>query len=132
MFLHFLVLVLQKLIVFTFQDTSDTFKFPKLAEHLQVHRTKTMELRECKRFYTELKTSNGSDLVLRLGVNNICTENRKNEGICIGDLGNALVSEDGKLAAVATWTFGCGRGFPDVYTKAYPYLDWIKNGMQTI
>lgn len=108
---------------------------PKLAEYLQFHRTKSMGFHKCKRLYAELKGSNGGngcDLVSRLSVNNICTENQKNEGICIGDMGNALVAKDGKLAAVATWTFGCGRGLPDVHTKIYPYLGWIRNGMQTI
>lgn len=45
-------------------------------------------------------------------------------------MGNALVSEDGKLVAVASWVFGCGQGLPDVYTKTYSYLGWIKTGIQ--
>lgn len=106
-----------------------------MVESLQCQHTKTIGLQECKRAFIELQKPDGGkggELISRLGKNNICTENSKNEGICIGDMGNALISEDGKLAAVATWAFGCGRGLPDVYTKTYPHLNWIKNGMKSI
>lgn len=103
------------------------FKFP---EYLQFLRTKTVSLHECKRSIVEGNKS--GEMISRLGMNNICTINQENEGLWTGDIGNALVSEDGTLFAVSSWASDCGKNIPDVYTKTYPYLEWIQNEMETI
>lgn len=106
------------------------FSFP---EHLQFQRTKILNLTECKHSFAELSERYTgmpvNKMIARLGINNICTINQENEGLCFGDLGNALVSKDGKLIAVSSWASHNGQDLPDVFTKTYPYLRWIRDEM---
>lgn len=57
----------------------------------------------------------------------ICTQNYHTKGVCPGDEGSPLVSAGGKLTGIVTWGKGCGRNFPDVYTRIFPFLKWIRS-----
>lgn len=97
----------------------------KLADRLQYLSMKTIGFKECLRRFAKVDSQNHTDFESRLGQENICTANRKNEGLCDGDIGNGLVFQ-GELVGVASWNFGCGNAFPDVYTKVFPYKNWVQ------
>ncbi|XP_012235769.1 chymotrypsin-2-like [Linepithema humile] len=56
---------------------------------------------------------------------NICTFNKHGEGACHGDSGGPLVA-DGTQIGVVSWGVPCAKGHPDVFTRVYSYLNWIK------
>ncbi|XP_012272591.1 chymotrypsin-2-like [Orussus abietinus] len=56
---------------------------------------------------------------------NICTFTKSGEGACHGDSGGALVAGNEQVGIVS-WGYPCARGYPDVFTRVYTYLDWIK------
>lgn len=52
--------------------------------------------------------------------------NRIHEGVCYGDLGSPLISEDGILVGlVSMHNKTCANGSPDIYTNVYTLLQWI-------
>lgn len=53
------------------------------------------------------------------------------KNVISGDSGGPLVSND-TLIGLVSWSIGCARGYPDVYTKVYAYLDWINQNMNEI
>lgn len=57
----------------------------------------------------------------------ICT--KQDNGICRGDFGNGLI-HDGKLIGIASSTYGCGMGHPDIYTNVFSYLKWIQSEIE--
>ncbi|XP_008212399.1 serine protease 120 isoform X2 [Nasonia vitripennis] len=61
----------------------------------------------------------------RVTKRNICTLTKKGEGACHGDSGGPLVS-DGVQIGVVSWGTPCAKGKPDVFTRVYSYVDWIK------
>lgn len=65
----------------------------------------------------------------RVTNNNICTFNKQGEGACHGDSGGPLVA-DGKQIGVVSWGIPCAKGRPDMYTRVFPYLDWINKHTQ--
>lgn len=63
---------------------------------------------------------------LLLSEGNLCTELRNGQGMCTGDVGSPLITKNGELVGIASWQgSGCGRGYPDVYTRLYPHIAWI-------
>lgn len=58
--------------------------------------------------------------------NNLCTNNAPNNGICLTDQGNPLISLKRELVGIASWHLPCGLGFPDVYVRVYSHVPWIK------
>ncbi|XP_076620356.1 chymotrypsin-2-like [Colletes latitarsis] len=58
--------------------------------------------------------------------NNICTLTKMNEGVCNGDSGGPMVVS-GSQVGIVSYGFPCAMGWPDVYTRVYPYIDWINN-----
>lgn len=61
-------------------------------------------------------------------IGQLCTANEKGQGSCMGDSGGGLVDVDKhQLAGVVSWGIPCARDRPDVYTRVFWYLDWIKN-----
>lgn len=42
-----------------------------------------------------------------------------------GDSGGPFVSNK-TLIGIVSWSIACAEGHPDVYTRIYPYLDWIR------
>lgn len=59
----------------------------------------------------------------------ICLSHAENEGICRGDYGTGVVSNN-KLIGVASFAFGnCGTKYPDIASKMSYYADWINSIM---
>lgn len=46
-----------------------------------------------------------------------------------GDSGGPLVEEGAEQVGVVSWGVPCGKGKPDVFTRIYPYLNWIRSNM---
>lgn len=112
---------------------SDMFHL-KTAEHLQCKHLKALNFKECGTLFAGANHCNGSkasEIAARLEDDNICTGNSGHDDVWIGDVGNAIVSEDYKLIGVASWISGWCDGLPNVYTKIYPHLEWIENEMRT-
>ncbi|XP_046820253.1 chymotrypsin-2-like [Vespa crabro] len=57
---------------------------------------------------------------------NICTLNQYGEGACHGDSGGPLIDGDEQVGVVS-WGIPCAKNRPDVFTRVFSYLDWIKN-----
>ncbi|XP_076303585.1 chymotrypsin-2-like isoform X3 [Lasioglossum baleicum] len=55
----------------------------------------------------------------------ICTFTRVDEGVCNGDSGGALVV-NGVQVGIVSYGMPCARGSPDVYTRVYSYIPWIR------
>ncbi|XP_032671108.1 transmembrane protease serine 9-like [Odontomachus brunneus] len=77
--------------------------------------------------YVELTTTTLSDC-RRVHSNvfekQLCCFEKHGIGACMGDSGGPLVC-NGRLAGIVSWGIPCGVGYPDVFTKAYHYQDWI-------
>ncbi|KAL7286776.1 hypothetical protein TKK_0018921 [Trichogramma kaykai] len=56
----------------------------------------------------------------------VCALNKYGVGVCSGDSGGPLVV-DGQVFGITSWVVPCARGVPDVYTKVYSFVDWIRN-----
>lgn len=59
----------------------------------------------------------------------LCTFKRIGAGACKGDSGSPLVS-NGTLVGIFSWTTPCALGSPDVFTRVYCFLDFIKYAMK--
>ncbi|XP_043259373.1 chymotrypsin-2-like [Colletes gigas] len=57
---------------------------------------------------------------------NICTLTKIGEGVCNGDSGGPMVVS-GSQVGIVSYGYPCAKGYPDVYTRVYPYIDWINN-----
>lgn len=110
------------------QTNSDILHL-KSAEHLECQRLRTLNFEKCRSLFAVADHGNSSR---DLESDNICTEHKKSDGMWLGDVGNAIVSEDNELIGVTSWIFGWRDGLPDVYTKVYPHLEWITNEMQKL
>ncbi|XP_063991958.1 chymotrypsin-2-like [Diachasmimorpha longicaudata] len=60
----------------------------------------------------------------------ICTFTKVGEGACHGDSGGPLTS-DGVLVGLVSFGYPCARGFPDVFTRVWTFMDWVKENMET-
>ncbi|KZC06605.1 PREDICTED: chymotrypsin-2 [Dufourea novaeangliae] len=65
----------------------------------------------------------------RITNDNICTLNKRGEGACHGDSGGPLVA-DMEQIGVVSWGVPCARGRPDVFTRVYSYIQWIKDHIE--
>lgn len=59
----------------------------------------------------------------------IWTHNPLGRSICQHDSGNPLVYEN-TLIGVASEEFMCYDDYPDIYTKVFDHLEWIKTEMK--
>ncbi|CAK1550807.1 unnamed protein product [Leptosia nina] len=57
--------------------------------------------------------------------NQICTFKKARMGICQGDSGGPL-TENKILVGITSWNIPCAQGRPDVFTRVFSYVDWIK------
>lgn len=82
---------------------------------------------------------NRRECVRRLGQNgrwvhenSLCTTNQRNTGVCGGDAGSPLKTQDFTeiLIGVVSWKVPCARGYPDVYTRVYPHMQFIRRAMR--
>ncbi|XP_043666539.1 chymotrypsin-1-like isoform X2 [Vespula pensylvanica] len=79
---------------------------------LQIINLKIVELPKCRMIYQSVKNTN------------ICTDNSHTHGVCYGDSGSPLVL-NGVQIGLASWVTPCAKGYPDVHTRIYSYIDWI-------
>ncbi|XP_014203612.1 chymotrypsin-2-like [Copidosoma floridanum] len=57
----------------------------------------------------------------------ICTLNKAGEGACFGDSGGPLVADGVQVGIVSFAVEACAAGKPDVYTRVFSFIDWIKD-----
>lgn len=60
----------------------------------------------------------------------VCAFTASGQGACHGDSGGPLVNTRNVLVGLVSWGIPCARGYPDVYTRVYTYLDWINENAQ--
>lgn len=102
-----------------------------MARHstLQYQETSTISLKSCIERYSHVPNSELYPDAKNLNSKFICTLNQPGKGLCIGDIGNPLVSND-ELIGIASWCVECSSTFPNVYTNVYSHLDWINKNME--
>lgn len=72
------------------------------------------------------------DLGNMIHTNTVCTNNQKGNGICTGDMGGPLITRNGNvLVGLASWHTSCGDERPDVYTRVFSHLKFIREVMVT-
>lgn len=84
---------------------------------LQVLNYTTMSNQACRRQMPEESRNN-------VYSRSLCGSNVAGRGVCLGDSGGPLII-DGKLVGVSTWGVKCALGYPDVFTRVFPYRKWI-------
>ncbi|XP_011504800.1 PREDICTED: chymotrypsin-1-like [Ceratosolen solmsi marchali] len=83
-------------------------------EYLQKSFMRIFPINYCYRLYD-----------FKMHVGQICAVNQEGVGPCMGDSGGPLVI-DGKVAGVLSISLPCATGIPDIYTKVYYYLNFIR------
>lgn len=65
--------------------------------------------------------------------NNLCILTRQGKGVCSGDFGSPIVNTDNVCLGLISWTSYCATKKPDVASRVYPHLEFIRNatGIQT-
>ncbi|XP_015180800.1 PREDICTED: chymotrypsin-2-like isoform X2 [Polistes dominula] len=59
----------------------------------------------------------------------LCTLEHKGIGACKGDSGSPLIYNN-QIIGIFSWTKPCAVGSPDVYTRVYQFIDFIRNATQ--
>ncbi|CAK1548129.1 unnamed protein product [Leptosia nina] len=104
-------------IVFTQNNRTDR-KSPNDLQKLTVKSLSVSVCQEAKNLGKYNRTHPISD-------RQICTFKRRRQGICTGDSGGPLVNK-GEVVGITSWAIPCSRGLPDVFTRVFSFLDWIK------
>ncbi|XP_058799350.1 chymotrypsin-2-like [Phymastichus coffea] len=75
--------------------------------------------------YNQDKCRKEMSYIAQITNSHICTKTKIEEGACKGDSGGPLVANGIQIGIVS---FGqpCARGKPDVFTRVYTFLDWIR------
>ncbi|KAH0546832.1 hypothetical protein KQX54_015476 [Cotesia glomerata] len=55
----------------------------------------------------------------------ICVFKGRGTGVCVGDSGGPLTFNN-EVHGIASWVVPCAEGYPDVFTRVYYYLSWIR------
>ncbi|CAK1548137.1 unnamed protein product [Leptosia nina] len=97
-----------------------TNNYRRTPDKLQKLTVKSLSVEDCQN--SDLKRFKNTNPITD---HQICTYTRENEGICQGDSGGPL-ARNGEVVGLASWVIPCGRGRPDVFTRVYSYVDWIK------
>ncbi|CAH0699285.1 unnamed protein product [Spodoptera exigua] len=87
-----------------------------LPVQLQMINLTSLSVKQCQNVYQNINPVFSSQ---------ICSLTKSGEGACHGDSGGPLVA-DSKVVGIVSWGMPCARGYPDVYTRVYSFLDWIK------
>lgn len=90
----------------------------ELSQSLQFFNTITIRNPICA---AQLVNSGFASLVTN---EHICSLTRYGQGICGGDNGAPLTSNN-ELIAIASFAIPCGTGVPDVFIRLQPYALWI-------
>ncbi|XP_018354454.1 PREDICTED: chymotrypsin-2-like [Trachymyrmex septentrionalis] len=68
-----------------------------------------------------------SSLTMRIHKNDFCTYIKNGIGLCNGDSGSGVIRKhDRKIVGLVSGGIPCARGYPDIYTNVYRYVNWIK------
>lgn len=89
-----------------------------LSDTLQKVTLTTISNEDCQKYY------NNTILPSQM-----CTFEREGIGACKGDSGSPLTYND-HLVGIFSWTRPCAIGSPDVYTRVYRFMDFIKDAMK--
>lgn len=57
----------------------------------------------------------------------MCTHTPYGHGNCLGDTGGPLVNRQGLFIGIVTFGLSCGVNRPDLYTRTFPHLQFIRN-----
>lgn len=85
---------------------------------LQFINLKTISLEDCVHAHNSSKQP--------IMETELCTLTTKGEGACQGDSGGPLVDANGVQVGIVSWGKPCALGYPDVFTRVYSFLTWIK------
>ncbi|XP_041974234.1 chymotrypsin-2-like [Aricia agestis] len=88
-----------------------------LPDQLQTINLTALSVDECQQIYSHMASVMDSQ---------VCSLTKEGEGACHGDSGGPLVEGD-SVVGIVSWGIPCAKGFPDVYTRVYSFLDWITN-----
>lgn len=95
---------------------------------LQWTNTVTVDQGDCRRHF-------GALLDKYVHTNSICTSDAPGMGSCTGDEGSSMINRGEPRTLVAIFTIaprGCANIFPEVYTRVYPYLQFIRKVMEDV
>ncbi|KAF7991036.1 hypothetical protein HCN44_000841 [Aphidius gifuensis] len=81
-----------------------------------------------KRHVRILKNKDCNDKNSRMLDSQICGYDGEGTGFCNGDSGSPLVYND-EVVGIVSFSVLCGLGYPDLYTRVYHYLDFIRSAM---
>lgn len=84
---------------------------------MQMHQSNTVSIDRCRTH--EFTPDDGF----------VCTRNPRGRSICLYDEGNPLIYND-TLIAVASYSFQCITDYPDIFTKVFEELPWIRFAMK--
>ncbi|KAK2586780.1 hypothetical protein KPH14_011807 [Odynerus spinipes] len=101
----------------TLSGWGKTSRGGSIPNKLQQIKVKVIDNKKCVSMFSLIKTP--------ITDTNICTLNSYGEGACNGDSGGPLIKGDEQIGVVS-WGIPCARNYPDVFTRVYNYLDWIK------
>lgn len=62
-----------------------------------------------------------------LNPNHLCTVSGNESGTCYGDAGSPVVNVFGRLIGIVSWAISCGSNFPDIHTRVFPELAFIRH-----
>lgn len=70
----------------------------------------------------------------RVHQSTVCTSNRRDRGLCTGDIGGPLITRNSNtntntVIGLASWHTECGDGRPDVYTRVFSHMEFIRNAI---
>lgn len=100
---------------------------PKYPSTLQYKETVPITLEECLADFEPLKESDFDEWqqsVEDLNDGIMCTRNANGTGTCYGDSGGPLAFNN-TLIGLVSWSVGCSNGYPSIYTRIFPQLEWI-------
>lgn len=80
----------------------------------RVYKLPNASLDECRREFEPLKAQDNQKWLHHIGI-----------GSCTGNFGGPLVSNN-TLIRLVSWSVGCEDGYPTIYKRVFPQLEWIK------
>jgi len=109
--------------------------FEPKPKNLQFQRTTTLGAIDCLTLYKQLigniKNPYYPALLKDINQKIICTKTFVGSGMCIGDSGSGVVVNNTLVGIVSSSLF-CAKGYPDIHTNVYPYLEWIETQVNRI
>ncbi|CAK1540396.1 unnamed protein product [Leptosia nina] len=92
----------------------------KVPEKLQKITVKSLSVEQCQR--SDLRRLQRTNPITG---KQICTYRNNKSGLCQGDSGGPLANKN-TLVGITSWGIPCAKGYPDIFTRVYSYVDWIE------